>query len=211
MHTHNTIQTWSHTFTYQNNQEKSHVSRAMYLVTTARMYVHVHWQRLTRHLVHRPHGSIIEGHIISYDKLHAHKHNMHVQTIIAHTTYADKDRLTGIQTGCTSTHQYTYMYIHEHAYANTLVHTLRESSQLHVHMRHNTLLPTRARDQRLKCANNSNVAHFLILSSKSSRHDMTQQILKNSWWRNVWFCVEYYATLCNFPLKQTVAVETATN
>ena len=73
------------------------------------------------------------------------------------------------------------------------------------------LLPTRARDQRLKCANNSNVAHFLILSSKSSRHDMTQQILKNSWWRNVWFCVEYYATLCNFPLKQTVAVETATN
>ena len=67
------------------------------------------------------------------------------------------------------------------------------------------LLPTRARDQRLKCANNSNVAHFLILSSKSSRHDMTQQILKNSWWRNVWFCV---ATLCNFP---TVAVETATN
>ena len=42
------------------------------------------------------------------------------------------------------------------------------------------LLPTRARDQRLKCANNSNVAHFLILSSKSSRHDMTQQILKTA-------------------------------
>ena len=112
------------------------------MTDTARMYVHVHWQRLTRHLVHRSHGSIIDGHIISYDKLHAHKHNMHVQTIIAHTThktYADKDRLTGIQTDCTSTHQYTDMYIHEHAYANTLVHTLRESSQLHVHMRHNTL------------------------------------------------------------------------
>ena len=140
MHTHNTIQTWLHTFTHQNNQEKSHVSNVLSnniiqrsfseLTDTARMYVHVHWQRLTRHLVHRSHGSIIDGHIISYDKLHAHKHNMHVQTIIAHTThktYADKDRLIGIQTDCTSTHQYTYMYIHEHAYANTLVHTLRES------------------------------------------------------------------------------------
>ena len=79
---------------------------------------------------------------------------------------------------------------------------------VHVNIHQHVLLPTRARDQRLKCANNSNVAHFLILSSKSSRHDMTQQILKNSWWR---FCVVYYATLCNFPLKQTVAVETATN
>ena len=63
----------------------------------------------------------------------------YTHTNTTHKTYADKDRLTGIQTDCTSTHQYTDMYIHEHAYANTLVHTLRESGQLHVHMQHNTL------------------------------------------------------------------------
>ena len=66
-----------------------------------------------------------------------------------------------------------------------------------VHFYTEVLLPTRARDQRLKCANNSNVAHFLIYETA----DMKQLILKT----------KYYATLCNFPGKQTVAVETATN